>query len=123
MIFISSFLIAALAASVEAMPRTPAPGKDPQTPQAAPSPLLAEMTAELNRNMPVLSKATPPAYFINYTLTQAKPEEPRQESNPALRLHRWKTIRQFCAAPFGWKPIDNIARLPKNWSEFKRIRK
>jgi predicted Zn-dependent protease len=72
MIFISSFLIAALAASVEAMPRTPAPGKDPQTPQAAPSPLLAEMTAELNRNMPVLSKATPPAYFINYTLTQAR---------------------------------------------------
>jgi predicted Zn-dependent protease len=72
MIFISNFLIAALAASVEAMPRTPAPGKDPQTPQAAPSPLLAEMTAELNRNMPVLSKATPPAYFINYTLTQAR---------------------------------------------------
>src|SRR6202522_3041589 len=72
MIFISSFLIAALAASVEAMPRTPAPGKDPQTPQVAPSPLLAEMTAELNRNMPVLSKATPPAYFINYTLTQAR---------------------------------------------------
>jgi TldD protein len=71
MIFISSFLIAALAASVEAMPRTPAPGKDPQTSQAAPSPLLAEMTAELNRSMPILSKATPPAYFINYTLTQA----------------------------------------------------
>ncbi|HEY4837226.1 MAG TPA: metallopeptidase TldD-related protein [Candidatus Acidoferrales bacterium] len=71
-IFISSLLIAALAASVEAMPRTPAPGKDPQAPQAVPSPLLAEMTAELNRNMPILSKATPPAYFINYTLTQAR---------------------------------------------------
>jgi TldD protein len=71
-IFISCLLIAALAASVEAMPRTPAPGKDPQAPQAAPSPLLAEMTAELNRNMPILSKATPPAYFINYTLTQAR---------------------------------------------------
>lgn len=54
------------------MPRTPAPGKDPQAPQAVPSPLLAEMTAELNRNMPILSKATPPAYFINYTLTQAR---------------------------------------------------
>jgi TldD protein len=72
MILISSFLIVALAVSVEAMPRTPAPGKDPQAPQAAPSPLLAEMTAELNRNMPILSKATPPAYFINYTLTQAR---------------------------------------------------
>jgi TldD protein len=72
MIFISGFLITALAASVEAMPRTPAPGKYPQAPQAAPSPLLAEMTAELNRNMPILSKATPPAYFINYTLTQAR---------------------------------------------------
>jgi predicted Zn-dependent protease len=71
-IFISSFLIAALAASVEAIPRTPVPGKDPQAPQATPSPLLAEMTAELNRNMPILSKATPPAYFINYTLTQAR---------------------------------------------------
>jgi TldD protein len=72
MLFISSFLIAALAVSVEALPRTPAPGKNPQTSQAAPSPVLAAMTAELNRNMPILSKATPPAYFINYTLTQAR---------------------------------------------------
>jgi TldD protein len=96
-IFISSFLIAALAVSVEAMPRTPVPGKNPQSPQVAPSPLLAEMTAELNRNMPILSKATPPAYFINYTLTQARRAQV-MGSNGALldsseNFQRWLEVQ------------------------------
>jgi predicted Zn-dependent protease len=30
------------------------------------------MRAELDRNMPVLSHASPPAYFINYTVTQSR---------------------------------------------------
>ena len=39
--------------------------------QAQPSPLLAAMSAELERSMPVLSKADPPAYYIDYTLTDS----------------------------------------------------
>jgi len=99
----SVFLLAAVGVSVQAMPRKPAPGKDPQTPQVSsslqvsPSPLLAEMTAELNRSMPILSKATPPAYFINYTLTQAR-RASVMGSNGALldsseNLQRWLEVQ------------------------------
>jgi TldD protein len=96
-IFISTFLLAALAASVGALPRRPAPGKDPQTAQNAPSPLLAAMRAELDRSMPILSKATPPAYFMNYTLTQAR-RASVMGSNGALldsseKLERWLEVQ------------------------------
>lgn len=96
-IFILSFLVAALAASVSALPRTPVPGKDPQASQAAPSPLLAAMQAELDRSMPVLTKATPPAYFMNYTLTQAR-RASVMGSNGALldsseKLERWLEVQ------------------------------
>ena len=97
MFFISGFLIAALAASVSALPRTPVPGKDPQGSQATPSPLLAAMQAELDRSMPILSKATPPAYFMNYTLTQAR-RASVMGSNGALldsseKLERWLEVQ------------------------------
>ena len=39
--------------------------------QAAPSPAIAAMSEELDREMPILSKADPPAYFIRYTLTSS----------------------------------------------------
>jgi TldD protein len=37
--------------------------------QAAASPVIATMTQELEREMPILSKAVPPAYYISYILT------------------------------------------------------
>jgi TldD protein len=43
--------------------------------QATPSPVVATMEQELNREMPILSKATPAAYFINYTLTSTERTE------------------------------------------------
>jgi TldD protein len=39
--------------------------------QAAPSPAMAAMSQELDREMPILSKADPAAYFIRYTLTSS----------------------------------------------------
>jgi TldD protein len=51
--------------------RRPAVARGPaqQAPQAPPSPLLGIMQHELDREMAVLSKADPPAYFMSYTLT------------------------------------------------------
>ena len=43
--------------------------------QATPSPIVATMEQELNREMPILSKATPAAYFLNYTLTSTERTE------------------------------------------------
>ena len=68
----SIFMVAVLTASTHALPRKPARGQAVAPPQTSPSPLLATMRAELDRNMPVLGHASPPAYFINYTLTQSR---------------------------------------------------
>jgi predicted Zn-dependent protease len=43
--------------------------------QAAPSPLIATMAQELDREMPILSKANPPAYFVSYILTSTDRSE------------------------------------------------
>jgi TldD protein len=56
--------------------RHPEPALPPQqAAQAAPSPLIATMSQELDREMPLLSKATPPAYFISYILTSTDRSE------------------------------------------------
>ena len=56
--------------------RHPEPALPPQqAAQAAPSPLIMTMGQELDREMPILSKATPPAYFISYILTSTDRSE------------------------------------------------
>jgi TldD protein len=46
-----------------------------QSAQAAPSPLIVTMGQELDRELPILSKATPPAYFVSYILTSTDRSE------------------------------------------------
>jgi TldD protein len=72
-------------------PAPPAPA--PQAAQATPSPALVTMGQELDRELPILSKASPAAYFIDYTLTSAQRVEV-MGSNGALlsseeSLSRW----------------------------------
>jgi TldD protein len=78
----SRFLYVILAAALIAAPASafpfpfpkPSPGHPAiaQPQQATPSPILAAMGAELDRSMPILDKADPPAYFISYTVTEAR---------------------------------------------------
>jgi predicted Zn-dependent protease len=110
-ILFSAALAIALAASVQAMPRTPAPGQTAQLPQAAPSPLIAAMTAELDRSMPFLSNATPPAYFMNYTLTQTRRAEVMGSNgallNSAENLDRWLEVQ----VRVGTYELDNTHKV------------
>src|SRR3984893_1136621 len=46
-----------------------------QAAQATPAPILVTMGQELDREMPILSKASPPAYFINYIVTSSQRAE------------------------------------------------
>ena len=56
--------------------RRPAPvASEAQAAQATPSPIVATMSQELDREMPILSKANPPAYFISYTVTSTERTE------------------------------------------------
>ncbi len=65
--FLTFVALPAAAKGNPAVPATPAP----QSAQATPSPLLATMKQELDREMAVLGKADPAAYFITYTTTDA----------------------------------------------------
>ena len=73
-IFALLFSMNALAAGNPA--RRPAPvASEAQAAQATPSPIVATMSQELDREMPILSKANPPAYFISYTVTSTERTE------------------------------------------------
>jgi hypothetical protein len=51
-----------------------APLAQPAEP-STPSPLIVTMSQELDREMPILSKANPPAYFVSYILTSTDRSE------------------------------------------------
>jgi TldD protein len=69
------FSLNVLAANKPAHRPAPAPQPQQQAAQATPAPVLVTMGQELDRGMPILSKATPAAYFINYTLTSSERAE------------------------------------------------
>jgi TldD protein len=74
-VFLASLLSLNLwAANKPAHSPAPAPA-DEKPAQAQPSPLIGTMAQELDREMPILSKANPPAYFISYILTSSDRSE------------------------------------------------
>jgi hypothetical protein len=60
-----------LAANKPAARPTPLPSPEQAT-HVSPAPILLTMGQELDREMPILSRSIPPAYFINYTLTSTQ---------------------------------------------------
>ncbi len=80
--FTSTILVCAavLLASSAAIAKGKLPAAKPQAsptapPQVAPSPLLATVQQELTREMGILGKADPPAYFMSYTVTDSSRAE------------------------------------------------
>jgi TldD protein len=69
-LFASLLSLSAWAAKKPGQPPAPDPAAQ-QPAQVAPSSLITTMGQELDREMPILSKATPPAYFISYILTSS----------------------------------------------------
>lgn len=74
-IVVTVFSVNAMAAAGKPAHR-PVPVSPPQkAAQGTPAPVLATLGQELDREMPILSKATPAAYFIGYTLTSSQRAE------------------------------------------------
>ena len=76
-LFMAIFSVSAMAAASKphsplAPPASSATEKPGQVP---PAPAVVTMGQELDRELPVLSKASPAAYFISYTLTTAQRTE------------------------------------------------
>ena len=94
--------------------RRPAPSPAPvpqQAPQAKPSPALVTMGQELDREMPILSKATPAAYFISYTLTSSERSEV-MGSNGALLSSEESHFRWLeTQVRVGSYDLDNTHRI------------
>src|SRR3989441_2972501 len=85
---------------------------------AAASPVLAAMDEELSRSMAVLGKADPPAYFIDYTVTETQRAEV-MGSNGALlsseeRRTRWLEV-QVRAGSYA---LDNTRKVGDRQSFF-----
>jgi predicted Zn-dependent protease len=114
---------AAISASVQAMPRkTDTDGAAPPQQQAPPSPMIAAMSAELDRNMPILSKATPPAYYIGYTLSQIRAAEV-MGSNGAL-LNSSESFQRFLEVRMrvGSYSLDNTHKVGNEPSAYQPSR-
>src|SRR6266852_1573478 len=98
-------------------------GAGPSPPQgtsqsAAASPVLAAMDEELSRSMAVLGKADPPAYFMDYTVTETQRAEV-MGSNGALlsseeRRTRWLEV-QVRAGNYS---LDNTRKVGDRQSFF-----
>jgi TldD protein len=93
------------------MPRKPDSRRPAPQQQAPPSPMIAAMSAELDRNMPILGKASPPAYFIGYTLTQLRAAEV-MGSNGAL-LNSSENLQRFLEVRMrvGSYALDNTHKV------------
>jgi TldD protein len=89
----------------------------PQAGQAAPSPLLATMQQELDREMSILSKADPAAYFMGYTITDSD-RASVTGSNGALLSSRQDHSRWLEAqVRVGSYQLDNTHRVGNGGAE------
>jgi predicted Zn-dependent protease len=84
---IVSALSTAPYAAANVKPATPAPKPAAQAAQTTPSPVLATMQQELTREMGVLGKTDPPAYFLSYIVSDINRTEVTG-SNGALLISR-----------------------------------
>src|ERR1700704_3812562 len=100
----------ALAANKPA--RRPAPLQSAQqTAQAAPAPVLLTMGQELDREMPILSKASPSAYFINYTLTSTERAEVMGSNGALLSSGESRSRWLETQVRVGSYDLDNTHRI------------
>ena len=90
------------------------PGPAPvaqQAPQAKPSPAMATMSQELDREMPILSKATPAAYFMSYTLTANDRAEVMGSNGALLSSEESRSRWLETQVRVGSYDLDNTHRI------------
>jgi TldD protein len=104
------FSLNALAASKPARRPAPEPQAQPAA-QAKPSPAVATMGQELDREMPILSKATPAAYFMSYTLTSTERAEVMGSNGALLSSEESRSRWLETQVRVGSYDLDNTHRI------------
>lgn len=91
------------------MPELPAQAAQPG--QAAPSPLLAAVQDELDREMGVIGKADPPAYFLSYTVTDSDRSEVTGSNGALLSSAQQRSRWLQGQVRVGGYQLDNTHRI------------
>ena len=91
------------------MPESPAQAAQPG--QAPPSPLLAAVQEELDREMGVIGKADPPAYFLSYTVTDSDRSEVTGSNGALLSSAQQRSRWLQGQVRVGSYQLDNTHRI------------
>jgi predicted Zn-dependent protease len=110
---ILAFLFAVSSATAKGKPpRTPeSPAQAVQAGQAAPSALLGAIQEELNREMGVIGKADPPAYFLSYTVTDSDRSEVTGSNGALLSSAQQRSRWLEGQVRVGSYQLDNTHRI------------
>src|SRR5712692_8482028 len=117
-------LLASISLSVTGLStphRAPAPSvRAAPAPQsgAAPSPILAAMEQELSRSIDTLGKANPPAYFINYTVTDTQRAEVMGSNGALLTSQETRTRWLEAQVRVGGYELDNTHKVGERGPAF-----
>src|SRR5437588_593544 len=98
------------------MPESPAQAVQPG--QAAPSPLLAAVKEELDRELDVIGKADPPAYFLSYTVTDSDRSEVTGSNGALLSSAQQRSRWLEGQVRVGSYQLDNTHRVGNNGPGF-----
>jgi predicted Zn-dependent protease len=91
------------------MPGSPAQATQPA--QAAPSPILGAVQQELDREMAVIGKSDPPAYFLSYTVTDSQRSEVTGSNGALLSSQEQRSRWLEGQVRVGSYQLDNTHRV------------
>ncbi len=109
---ILALLIASSASAKGKSPRMPAPpAQAAPAGQAAPSPILGAVQQELDREMAVIGKSDPPAYFLSYTVTDSQRSEVTGSNGALLSSQEQRSRWLEGQVRVGSYQLDNTHRV------------
>ncbi len=111
-LLILALLVASSASAKGKSPRMPgSPAQAAQPAQAAPSPILGAVQQELDREMAVIGKADPPAYFLSYTVTDSQRSEVTGSNGALLSSQEQRSRWLEGQVRVGSYQLDNTHRV------------
>jgi TldD protein len=112
-LLILALLFAVSSASAKGKsPRMPgSPAQAAQPAQAVPSPILGAVQQELDREMAVIGKADPPAYFLSYTVTDSQRSEVTGSNGALLSSQEQRSRWLEGQVRVGSYQLDNTHRV------------
>jgi TldD protein len=112
-LLILALLFAVSSASAKGKsPRMPdSPAQAAQPAQAAPSPILGAVQQELDREIAVIGKADPPAYFLSYTVTDSQRSEVTGSNGALLSSQEQRSRWLEGQVRVGSYQLDNTHRV------------